>query len=325
MGVDRDLAGRSSAGGDWVGRQTKLDNSACWSVKREGWVEAFEDGFIRDDGNTRLTSEVAAGNFRPACEFGTLRDRLILVLGLLFACASGSAERSIAAPVLTPLPAGVTLPVRISRSLRAGEVKAGTKLVVKTTQRVPIGEQVYLKPGAELEGEVVASTAADGTKAALLEFRFTHMRYRKQTVPVTVKAIAIANFTEVGDTFLPATGGPDRGNASPASWTTQQVGGDEVYRSGWVGPVCDSVMRMVGYADYWGVYSLPARPPGGDGSALPRAMGVFSTTAKGLYGFEEGVSLHSSGGTITLSGVGKKLVVRNGDNLLLEVVSSGKR
>jgi hypothetical protein len=251
----------------------------------------------------------------------------MLVLVLLLACASSGAERSIAAPVLTPLPAGVTLPVRISRSLRAGEVKAGTRLVVKTTQRVPVAEQIYLKPGAELDGEVVASAAGDGTatKPALLEFRFTQMRYHKQTVPVTVKAVAIANFTEVGDTFLPTTGGPDRGNASQASWTTQQVGGDEVYRSGWVGPVCDSAMRTVGYADYWGVYSLPARPPGGDGATLPRAMGVFSTTAKGLYGFEEGVSLRSSGGTITLSGVGTKLVVRNGDNLLLEVVSSAKR
>ena len=251
----------------------------------------------------------------------------MLLLGLLLACASSGAERSIAAPALTPLPAGVTLPVRISRSLQAGEVKAGTKLVVKTTQRVPVGEQVYLKPGAELDGEVVASAAGDGTaaKPAILEFRFTQMRYRKQTVPVTVKAIAIANFTEVGDTFLPATGGPDRGNASEASWTTQQVGGDEVYRSGWVGPVCDSVMRTVGYADYWGVYSLPTPPPGADGTALPRAMGVFSTTAEGLYGFETGFSLHSSAGTIAITGVGRKLVVRNGDNLLLEVVNSAKR
>jgi hypothetical protein len=49
-------------------------------------------------------------------------------------------------------------------------------------------------------------------------------------------------------------------------------------------------------------------------------MGVFSTTASGLYGFDEGTSLRSAGGLITLTRVGKKLLVRNGDNILLEVV-----
>jgi hypothetical protein len=251
----------------------------------------------------------------------------MLVFVLLTACSSKGAERNIAASELTSLPAGVTLPVQLSRSLRAGEVKAGTRIVVKTTQRVPVGKHVYLNRGAELDGDVVTSDAGDGTAArpAILELQFTQMRYRKQTVPVTVKAIAIANFTDVGQTSLPMTGGPDRGNASPASWTTQQIGGDEVYRSGWVGDVCDSVMRKVGYADYWGVYSLPTPRPGGDGAGLPRAMGVFSTTATGLYGFEEGTSLRSSNGTITLTRVGKKLLVRNGDDLLLEVVGAGAR
>lgn len=108
----------------------------------------------------------------------------------------------------------------------------------------------------------------------------TLLRYQKQTVPVITKAVAIANFTDVDDTFLRTTGGADRGNASEASWTTSQVGGDEVYRSGWVGDVCDDRMRKVGYADYYGVYSLPTGPTEGDGPALPRAMGVFSTTAR---------------------------------------------
>jgi hypothetical protein len=51
-------------------------------------------------------------------------------------------------------------------------------------------------------------------------------------------------------------------------------------------------------------------------------MGVFSTTATGLYGFDEGTSLQSNGGTITLTRAAKKLLVRNGDNLLLEVLAS---
>jgi hypothetical protein len=200
----------------------------------------------------------------------------------------------------------------------------GTRIVAKTTQRVPVGEHLYLKQGAELMGVVKASSAEDkGTaRPATLTLEFTQLRYGKQTVAVRTKAIAIANFTNVGETFLPVTGGADRGNASEASWTTMQVGGDEVVRSGWVGDVIDSQMEKVGYADYWGVYSLPVKPSGGDGPALSRAMGVFSTTAAGLYGFDKGTELHSEGGTITLTRAGGRVLMRDGDNLLLEVMSS---
>ena len=116
------------------------------------------------------------------------------------------------------------------------------------------------------------------------------------------------------------TGGADRGNASEASWTTRQVGGDEVVRSGWVGDVIGSSTLKVGYADYWGVYSLPVTPSACDGLALPRAIGVFSTTAAGLYGFDEGMELHSEGGTITLTRAGGRVLMRDGDHLLLEVM-----
>lgn len=234
--------------------------------------------------------------------------------------AFGSAQRSVSVSTLEPLPAGVTLPVRLGRTLRAGKTRVGSTVVVKMTQRVPVTEGTYLDRGAELEGKVVASVAGDGTagSTSVLSVEFTSLRYHKQTVPVMIRAIAIANFVQVGDTFLPVQGGSDRGNSSEASWTTTQVGGDQVVRSGWVGPVVGSGLRTVGSADYYGVYSLPA------GSSVPRAMGVFSTTASGLYGFESGASLSSSGGTITLSRTGKRLEMRDGDNLLLEVVSSSR-
>jgi hypothetical protein len=247
----------------------------------------------------------------------------LLAIGSVFVGASTGAQRDVAVSQLVAPSPGVTLPVQISRSLYAGKVPVGTRIVAKTTQRVPVGEHLYLKRGAELMGVVVASSAGEkgATRPAMLTIEFTQLRYGKQTVPVRTKAIAIANFTDVGETFLPTTGGADRGNASEASWTTKQVGGDEVVRSGWVGDVVDSQMRTVGYADYWGVYSLPEKQSGGDGPALPRAMGVFSTRAAGLYGFDKGTELHSEGGTITLTREGGRVLVRDGDNLLLEVMS----
>jgi hypothetical protein len=75
----------------------------------------------------------------------------------------------------------------------------------------------------------------------------------------------------------------------------------------------------VGSADFYGVYGLPVTI---DGVRFPQAMGVFSTTAKGLYAYDTGATLESSGGVITVTNAEKGVVIRNGDNLLLEVVAN---
>jgi hypothetical protein len=249
--------------------------------------------------------------------------RAVLVLACVFAfVAAGVAQREVAISELGVLPQGVTLPVQLGRSLRAGKVRVGTQIVVKTTQRVPVREGSYLKAGVELDGEVVASVAGNGNAStpSTLSIRFTRLRYGKQSIPVRTKAIAIANFVQVGYTHLPADGGPDMGITSEANWTTKQVGGDAVVRTGWAGPVVGFNTGTVGHADYYGVYSLPAASPD-DGPPFPRALGVFSTTAAGLYGFGSGSALKSADGTITLTGPGKSIELRNGDNLLLEVIA----
>src|SRR5271163_836279 len=103
---------------------------------------------------------------------------------------------------LQPLPAGVTLPVQMGRTLRAGKVKPGTVFQVKTTQRVPVSEDGYLERGATVRGEVVASDAGDGTAAhpSTLTIRFTQLSYRGMTAPVETRAVAIANLMDVDDT-----------------------------------------------------------------------------------------------------------------------------
>ena len=249
--------------------------------------------------------------------------RAFLLLAGVFVCVTTAvAQREVAISELQALPPGVTLPVQLGRSLRAGKVPVGTQIVVKTTQRVPVSEGTYLKAGAELDGEVVASIADNGKASApaTLSIRFTRLRYGKQSIPVRTKAVAIANFMQVSYTFLPADGGPDMGNVSQANWTTKQVGGDAVVRTGWAGPVVGFNTGTVGHADYYGVYSLPA-DASNNGLPFPRALGVFSTTAAGLYGFGSGSALKSADGTITLTGPGKSIELRNGDNLLLEVIA----
>jgi hypothetical protein len=224
---------------------------------------------------------------------------------------------------LQPLRPGITLPVAMGRTLRAGKVKPGTVFRVKTTQRVPVSEDAYLDRGATVRGEVVTSDAGDGTAAhpATLTIRFTQLGYKGMTVPLMTRAVAMANLMYVDGTFLPLMGGPDRGNSSEASWTTAQVGGQQVVRSGWIGPVVGSGLVTVGHADYYGVYSLPVQLGGEDGVMMPLAIGVFSTNARGLYGYDVGSELESSGGLITIKNLIGRAVIRAGDHLLLEVVA----
>jgi hypothetical protein len=250
-----------------------------------------------------------------------------IALGLMFQAsqgrASGAETHGQAIAELHPLPEGITLPVAMGRTLRAGKTRLGTVFQVKTTQRVPVSETTYLKRGAVVRGEVVASEAGDGSALhpSTLTIRFTQLSYGGRTVPLMTRAVAIANLMVVEDTFLPATGSTDRGNPNQASWTTRQVGGDEVVRSGWVGPVVGSGLRTVGSADFYGVYSLPEKLEGANGALVPRAMGVFSTTAEGLYGFDQGAQLSSSGGSITITDPKGRAMIRDGDNLLLEVMA----
>ena len=255
----------------------------------------------------------------------SLRFPLILItLGLLsapsFAEDQVRPKSETAAQTLQPLAPGLTLPIEITHGLKAGQTKPGTPITGFTTQRIPVTQDTYLPRGVKVSGTVIASTYADKRAGhpAVLTLHFSSLRYRQQTVPLRTEALAIANFTDVDDTFSPASDPSDKGNPSPANWTTSQVGGDEIFRSGWVGPVCNSGMKRVGSADFYGVYADP--PAGATGAAaIPRALGVFSTNAEGLYGFNAQDRLSFSGSYITVTSSGN-LVLRSGDNLLLKVL-----
>lgn len=227
--------------------------------------------------------------------------------------------------VLRPIPAGLTLPVYLLHGIKAGSAKVGAEVEAVTTEAVPLSTASYLPQGARLVGRVVESRAGDKRAGvpAMLGIEFQTLRYRGMSVPVRTRVLAVANAADVSETFASSNDGSDRGNASPANWTTRQIGGDEVYREGWEGPVENGRMQKVGFADFRGVYAnAPAGATGA--SALPRAVGVFSVDARGLYGFERSAALTSAGGVARLTSRGS-LVVRGGDALLLEVMAAGQR
>ena len=216
---------------------------------------------------------------------------------------------------LTALPVGLTIPIVLPHALRAGKTPAATPIVAHTAQRVPLDRDFYLASGTEVLGTILISTAPNPKAgiAANLTFRFTALRLQGQTIPMRTTTLAIANFVQAIETAEPASMATDRGNSSASNWTTTQVGGDEVARSDWKGTLTDTAGHQVGFADFHGVYANPD-----PGSTLPRALGVFSASAKGLYGFNDGASLHSDGNTTTVSAP-QKLVLRRGDSLLLQL------
>ena len=81
------------------------------------------------------------------------RKRTTWIVGLTLVCLSifaraADTEKAREISELRPLQAGITLPVAVRRTLRAGKVKPGTVFVLKTTQRVPVSEDDYLNRGA---------------------------------------------------------------------------------------------------------------------------------------------------------------------------------
>ncbi len=228
----------------------------------------------------------------------------LLVLSIA-APAYARATHELAAP-----PPGATLPVVINQTLKPHDLRPGKTISAELVQTVPVRPNVELPRDARLEGRVV--TVSDSSVSIL----FDHLSWKGRTIPVHVRLIAAAGMMNVSDTKLPLAP-PDRGTANPGDYTTRQVGGDEVYLSGWSGKVYDQYSQPVGFADYSGVYADPSEP-----GALPRAMGPFSTTATGLHGLPE-LSIASAGSAdtpITLAASKPDWILRNGSAMLLEVV-----
>ena len=150
----------------------------------------------------------------------------LLVLSIA-APAYARATHELAAP-----PPGATLPVVINRTLKLHDLRPGKTISAELAQTVPVRPNVELPRDARLEGRVV--TVSDSSVSIL----FDHLSWKGRTIPVHVRLIAAAGMMNVSDTKLPLAP-PDRGTANPGDWTTRQVGGDEVYLSGWSGKVYD--------------------------------------------------------------------------------------
>ncbi len=221
----------------------------------------------------------------------------------------------------SPLLPGTILPVSLDRGLNAGKVHPGLEIRAKVMQDIP-GTPV--RRGAEVIGHIV-KVNSPATGQIELEICFDAVKMHSRRIPLKASLRALASLLEVEEAQDPEEMS-SRG-LNEETWTTQQIGGDQVYRGG--GPVAEG-MTAVGQPTPYGALALPRTQPGqpcqgavGDASR-PQALWLFSADACGVYGYSN-IRIEHAGrtdplGAIVLVSDRGKLVLYGGSGMLLRVL-----
>jgi len=222
------------------------------------------------------------------------------------------------------IPAGTILPVALNSSLNSRKVKAGQVITARIMQDVPLSPGWKIHAGAKVIGHVIEVNPANGATGARMSFRFDTLVVSKRRMPVTTNLRALASMMAVEGAQLPESG-PDRGTSENA-WTTNQIGGEVVYRGG--GPVANG-LRSVGEPTTGGVLVRVASKPGTacrgevEGNDRPQALWVFSSDACGAYDFPDLAIIHAGRsnpvGEISLGSDHGDVNARAGSGMLLRV------
>jgi hypothetical protein len=221
------------------------------------------------------------------------------------------------------VPPGTLIPASLSQQIKASSVHPGQQIRARIMQDIP-GTSIHR--GAHLLGHVVrAETSKNGP--ARLEITFDNVLEHGRRIPIRSNLRTMASFFEVEQAQIPEEMS-SRG-LTPETWTTQQIGGDQVYRGGGPVAVGDTV---VGRPLPYGVVGLPLGQAGQKcrgqlvGNTSPQAFWLFSTNACGVYGFPN-IRVEHAGrtdpqGTIILTAQNGKLELNSGSALLLRVQGS---
>ena len=243
-----------------------------------------------------------------------MRSKLPWILLMLPSLCAAAATPEV------PLSAGAILPVSLDHGLDTKKVHAGQAIRGEIMQDIP-GSHVRRR--AHIVGQVVSVTAS-GIGPAELALRFDAIEQHGRRIPLGPTSLrALASFFVVEEAKMPEAT-MDRGT-TPETATTEQIGGEQVYRGG--GPVA-SGLETVGVPGPWGAIARP-RPNrqlgcrGEVGGNQPQALWLFSTDACGLYGFP-GLRIAHAGrddpvGTIVLRSDSGRINLPSGTGILLRV------
>jgi hypothetical protein len=222
------------------------------------------------------------------------------------------------------IPAGTILPVALDSSLNSRKVQPGEPVTARIMQDVPLPSGSTIRAGAKVTGQVVEVHPPTTTSGATLSLRFDAVDVSKKRIPIVTDLRAIASMMAVDEAQVPETG-PDRGTPKNA-WTTEQIGGEVVYRGG--GPVARG-SQVVGMPTTNGVLVRVTSDTGDkcrgeiDGNDRPQATWVFSSDACGAYGLPDLTIAHAGRtnpvGAIVLQAGKGDVNLRAGSGILLRV------
>ncbi|MGA3092905.1 MAG: hypothetical protein ABSD75_30285 [Terriglobales bacterium] len=222
------------------------------------------------------------------------------------------------------IPVGTILPVQLNSSLRSDKARAGEQISARVMQDVPLPAGRKIPAGAKVIGHVVSARPADNGTGGEISLWFDTLQIGKRRVPMTTNLRALATMMDVSEAQIPESG-PDRGTPENA-WTTDQIGGEVVYRGGVVAHGSNVVGNSVlGSGVLVHVSSTPGKKCRGeiDSDDQLQALWVFSSDACGLYDLPNLTLTHAGRtdpvGQITLSATRGNVKVRGGSGLLLRV------
>jgi len=221
------------------------------------------------------------------------------------------------------IPSGTIIPVSLDGALNADRVHPGQQIRAEVMQDIP---GTPIRRRARIFGHVVAVTSSKSGSASLA-LRFDAVQTHSQRFALRASLRALASFNEVEAAQVPEEMA-SRG-ITPEVATTQQIGGDNVYRGG--GPVA-SGNTVVGIPTPYGVLDVPRVRPGQPcrgvlgGNVRPQALWLFSSDACGVYGYGNlrisDAGRSDAAGTFTLVSDTGRLKLYDGSAMLLRVLGS---
>jgi len=206
-----------------------------------------------------------------------------MLVTLLLSSTAALAQGNIA-PTATSLQAPTTLPIVFTKSISAGDAHVGDVILARTNQEAHLSNGTVIPAGTKITGHVVAAkgfiydkTPYAHQQQSTLSIKFDSIEVVGASLPLDVTVRAMADPLTSWGAREPKSSDLD------SLATVTQIGGDQLIPS--QSEVRNMDGDVVAYNKHNGVYAHLISNGRCDGSDVEVSVGIYSTSACGLYGF----------------------------------------